>query len=95
MQREAEPDLFQIRETDGLTRLLLRPAQRGEKQRRENRDDGDDDQKFDQREAAPSVGRRLDICSSRREEALIRNDAVEGRTGILPVPPCKAVGTGK
>ena len=28
-------------------------------------------------------------------QALSRNDAVEGRTGILPVPPCKAIGNEK
>ena len=51
IHRAGQADLFQVGKADRLLAFLFGACQRRQQHRGENRDDGDDDQQFDQREA--------------------------------------------
>src|SRR6266550_8416385 len=58
VNQEAEADLPEIGNADGLLAFLLGTGKCGQQQRGQNRDDGDDDEQFNQGEGAANVAER-------------------------------------
>src|SRR5256885_3519871 len=76
----------------GLSRLLFGARQRRTEQARQNRDDGDDDKQFDERETATASNRRVGFEAKRVDSLHVRVNggrligAMLIRTGILRAP---------
>ncbi|CBY14136.1 unnamed protein product [Oikopleura dioica] len=83
VEQPADLELAIVVEAGDLVGLGLRPAERGQKHRRENRDDGDDHQQLEERETGAPVGgpdgRRCRACAPPCEG--LRRTDVHGAQG--------------